>query len=331
MSKYFGKILMALAVSTLLILSPGCKKDNFYLNYNHNLHVVENEIECSTCHTETAGAMSRPDHSVCSECHEIDEDNPSADCLLCHKVKSPDQIEVRYPEQPETKEIVFSHEKHDYMNVGCQDCHTQAAESTSAKEDILPQMKACLTCHDDQTAPRKQCSVCHVESSPVNATHKPDWEYRHGLESKAANSNCLVCHSEDTCIECHQDKKPKDHNNTWRRITHGGEAAWNRSRCMVCHQEDFCDRCHRSTLPRSHKTGAWNSGVAPVHCSQCHFPSGSVGCGVCHESAPHSSAIPSPHPPYSGFTCEACHPTPVGVYPPHQDPGIACTTCHERS
>ena len=330
MNKHLGRVLAALAATALLILAPGCKKDKYTLNYNHNLHVVENEIECSTCHAPApAGAMQQPDHDVCSECHDIDEDNPSTECLLCHRVKSPEQIEVRRPTEPQTEEIVFSHERHKYMNASCEDCHVRAASSTKSKENVLPRKEACIACHDDITAPQEDCGLCHVESSPVNATHKSDWNLHHGMESKAASSNCLTCHSEDACIDCHQDTKPLDHNNAWRKVTHSGEAAWNRGRCMVCHQEDFCDRCHSNTEPRSHKSSSWVSGPT-VHCSQCHLPTASVGCSVCHEEADHATAPASPHPPFSGFACEACHPAPIGIFPPHTDPGIDCTVCHER-
>lgn len=330
MNNYLGKIFMALTALVLLTLSPGCKKDRYALNYSHNLHVVENEMECSTCHKPAAaGAMGRPGHGVCSECHEIDEDNPSAECLKCHRVRSPERIEVKYPEQPEIQEIIFSHEKHKYIDAACRDCHTRAAGSASSKENVLPPKEACLPCHDDQTAPLKDCSVCHAESSPVNATHRLDWEMHHGLESKMANSNCLTCHSEDTCIECHQDEKPRDHNNTWRKITHSAEAAWNRSRCMVCHQEDFCERCHSNTRPRSHRTAGWTAGPT-LHCSQCHIPAGPVGCSVCHKEAEHETAIDSPHPPFGVVSpaCNFCH--PIVPQPPHSDPGVDCTVCHER-
>jgi hypothetical protein len=276
--------------------------------------------------------MSMPGHDVCSECHEIDEENPSTDCLQCHKAKTPQEIEVLYAKEPaavETREIVFSHETHTYMDAKCQDCHIRATTSASSEDSILAPLEACLACHDDKKAPLVECSVCHIESSPVNATHKLNWEIEHGLESKFGGSQCMTCHHEDTCTNCHQIRKPRDHNNTWRKITHGAEAAWNRSRCMACHQEDFCDRCHQNTQPRSHTAG-WNSGPMPRHCSQCHIPIGPVNCSVCHEQAPHPSAPPSPHPPFSGFLCEECHPTPAGIFPPHQDPGIACTICHQR-
>ncbi|GAB4340257.1 MAG: hypothetical protein Kow0099_16100 [Candidatus Abyssubacteria bacterium] len=329
MNGNLGKTLAALTALILVHLVTGCKDERFSLNFSHETHVVENELTCDACHQQTeGGVMGRPAHENCSVCHEIDEANPSTECLLCHRVTSAEEIEVRYPRFVQKDEIAFSHEGHAPYAGECVACHVRVSESTTSKDNLLPVKEACLSCHDDATAPLEDCGLCHVESSPVNATHKADWEVQHGLESRFGNSKCMTCHREDTCIQCHQDEKPRDHNNTWRKLTHGAEAAWNRGRCMVCHQEDFCSRCHRNTEPRSHSAG-WATG--PVrHCSQCHFPLAAAACSVCHEQAEHPSAIDSPHPPFNGFICEECHPTPAGIFPPHQDPGFDCTICHER-
>jgi hypothetical protein len=298
--------------------------------FSHQQHVVENEIECSVCHQGTDGDMSMPGHEVCSNCHEIDEANPSAECLLCHKAKTPNEIQEQYGVQTdvEENEIVFSHKTHIYMDAKCDTCHIGMSRAATSAKSAQPPLQACLGCHNDETAPLKDCSICHIESSPINATHKLDWEAQHGLESKFGNSKCMVCHQQSSCIACHQDTKPKDHTNTFRKVTHGAEAAWNRTRCMACHQEDFCDRCHDEAQPRSHK-GGWTTGPTR-HCFQCHFPPGSSPCSACHEEAPHPSAPASPHPPFVGFDCAACHPGGIPGRAPHPNPGVECIICHSR-
>lgn len=331
MNRYFGRIWKASLVCAVVVLLGGCRKENFTLIFSHQQHVVDNEIECSVCHEASDGGMSIPGHEVCANCHEIDEAKPSAECLLCHKAKSPSEIETKVysaESAAEKKEIVFSHKTHTYMDATCKTCHVRIERSTSVKTLELPQLEACLGCHDGEKAPIEDCSVCHAEGSPVNATHKVSWDTQHGLESKFGNAKCMVCHEQTTCIRCHQDEKPRDHNASWRRIAHGAEAAWNRQRCMACHQEDFCERCHRETEPRSHR-GGWESGPTR-HCFACHFPISSSPCSTCHKDAPHPNAPASPHPPFNGFECDECHPTPAGIFPPHPDPGVECTICHPR-
>lgn len=314
MRQISGKCLVALATITVVVVAGGCRKGQFSLNFSHEQHVVENELECAMCHVVGEDdAMIKPDHAICSECHEIG-DEPSQECLVCHKVNRPEEIEVRYQKgvEKEKEEIVFSHERHaGYIETECKDCHSDALSSVSSKDNLLPRKESCLVCHDDQTAPLEECSACHVESSPINATHKLDWEWHHGFESKFASSRCMTCHHQEACIDCHRDEKPRDHNNAWRRITHGAEAAWNRSRCMVCHQEDSCEKCHRSTKPRTHR-GGWAAGERSRHCSFCHFPISAVSCGVCHKELEHPKNNKNlgrpPHPiPPGAEDCSLCH------------------------
>jgi hypothetical protein len=328
MNSYFRMYSAALAI--VLIAGFGCRKEDYSLVFSHQLHVEENEIECSTCHQPTDGGMSIPGHEVCSNCHEIDEANPSPECLVCHKAKRPSEIEIKKTIQMEAQEndVVFSHKTHTYMDTTCETCHPGAARATSVSEMSLPSLEACMECHNEEIAPLEDCSLCHEASSPVNATHKLNWESEHGIESKFGNSRCMTCHQETICIACHSDTKPLDHNASWRRITHGAQAAWNRTRCMACHQEDFCERCHREAEPLSHK-GGWVSGPTR-HCFECHFPISSTPCSTCHKEAPHPQAPASPHPPFVGFDCAACHPGGIPGRPPHPNPGVECTICHPR-
>jgi c(7)-type cytochrome triheme protein len=332
MNNYLNRVCLT-ALIALLVGAAGCKKEDFTLAFSHQKHVIDNEVECSVCHQATDGDMSMPGHEVCSQCHEIDETKPGAECLQCHKVKSASEIEAaeaKYPEREEAREndIIFSHKTHTYMNAKCETCHVRISRTTSMAQTQLPPLEACLACHNDVTARLEDCSVCHVPTSPINATHKLSWTTKHGIESKFGNNQCMVCHREDMCIACHNDQKPLDHNASWRIINHAAEAAWNRTRCMACHQEDFCERCHREAEPRSHK-GGWATGPTR-HCFICHFPISSAPCSTCHKAAPHPTAPASPHPPFTGFDCGECHPGSVPGRPPHPNPGIECTICHPR-
>jgi hypothetical protein len=309
----------------------GCRKEDFRLIFSHQLHVVDNEIECAVCHEATDGGMTIPGHEICSGCHEIDEEHPSADCLMCHQAKAPSEIETKIysPEaEAQRKEIIFSHKTPAHSKASCDTCHIHVSQAMNTKELELPQLQTCVPCHNGEIAPLKDCSLCHADSSPINGTHKLSWINKHGIESKFGNAQCFVCHTQTACIECHRDEKPLDHNASWRRITHGAQAAWNRTRCMACHQEDFCERCHEHAEPFSHH-GGWVSGPTR-HCFVCHFPISSVPCSTCHKAAPHATAPASPHPPFVGFDCAECHPGGIPGRPPHPNPGVLCTICHPR-
>jgi len=144
---------------------------------------------------------------------------------------------------------------------------------------------------------------------PRPDSHSANWIEYHGkavgpyLEAGNFTANaCLTCHTKTDCISCHATRPPRDHTNTWRMFSHGFMAEGNRERCLTCHKQDFCVRCHDDTRPRSH-TGSWRS----RHCTGCHFRSGIAPadtCGICHRSAPHTSA---PHAVSGQMDCLRCH------------------------
>lgn len=158
----------------------------------------------------------------------------------------------------------------------------------------------------------------HIETVPTSEnkipfpkpqSHNGGWMEFHGKVSGVNLNNprqgkisCYTCHEKTGCIDCHADKPPKDHDNSWRIKTHGFMAGGDRERCLICHREDYCIRCHNETAPRSHR-GNWRE----EHCSRCHFDlsvSFGAGCTVCHKQYSHLSA---PHPVNENLDCTACH------------------------
>lgn len=181
---------------------------------------------------------------------------------------------------------------------------------------------ACTDCHEDGRT---------KETPP--ASHDPAWKRNHGKFMGQYGFKksvvCTVCHTESKCATCHQQEKPRDHNEFFRLRSHGLSVGLDRSRCLACHNADFCERCHATVMPVDHRAG-WG---APTnrHCLSCHFPLASAGaqkCAVCHNATPsHVSAPSQPanslHAP--GANCRSCH-TPLR----HPDNGMVCLACHPR-
>ncbi len=149
---------------------------------------------------------------------------------------------------------------------------------------------------------------------PKPNSHRGNWLEFHGTsadvtvnESGQHGRACYACHERNDCFECHNTVKPRDHNHTWRTLSHGFMAAGNRERCLTCHRQDYCVRCHNETAPRTHR-GNWSD----RHCNWCHFGFGITpedNCVVCHKRAPHLS-VPPLHPPIGAQTdCtqSGCH------------------------
>ncbi len=288
------KIMMVLLTFSFVLVINGCKKGEVDIRFNHNLHVVENGIDCDTCHKmNDNGVMSNPDMDVCSDCHDIDTDHPSKDCLTCHTIKSAkndyevEETGVKIPDS--YKDIQFTHDPHtDYK---CTKCHKGIDKDKSLSKIKFPKMDLCMQCHNDDIAP-KECSTCHkkIRKNIPPESHATDWEMRHGFESKVDNS-CKYCHGKSGkfCQDCHHTQKPRDHIFGWKTSQHGIEATHDRKLCAVCHTASFCSDCHNSQEPISHKRADWVRFMPkPGHaeaaernirsCNVCHTVSDCIKC-----------------------------------------------------
>lgn len=267
----------------LTLTVSGCKVESG-LKFSHKFHVVEQEVTCQECHVAgEEGNYESPSMDNCKECHEIDEDNPSEECLLCHTVKgAKNDYEVKQQPKPKgNDDLIFAHEVHsDYQ---CSTCHTTIADDGALGDG--PKMTLCLDCHKKEDGPQ-ECSECHKEITAEKApeSHAQDWESRHGQASRL-DTSCVYCHSDRQafCEKCHRTQKPRDHVFGWKIGGHGMEAGHNRRLCATCHDAGYCVDCHRSEKPISHSSANWMSysrenghGEAAMR----NFRS----CNVCHET-----------------------------------------------
>ncbi|WP_303851850.1 hypothetical protein [Seleniivibrio woodruffii] len=131
------------------------------------------------------------------------------------------------------------------------------------------------------------CMTVFAYQTSKPETHDNMWMKQHGAESKADPASCLDCHENRTsCIKCHNDTAPRDHNASFKRKTHGLKAQWDRDKCLACHTEASCFACHQNSAPISHR-GDWGGTTSTndknLHCrSGCHYPVQETTCGTCH-------------------------------------------------
>ncbi|NIA08576.1 MAG: hypothetical protein GWP10_02080 [Nitrospiraceae bacterium] len=293
------RVLGLVMLFTVALVLSGCKKEGD-LKFNHELHVVENEIACGDCHTAgDNGKMGNPSMDKCGECHDIDMDNPSKKCLMCHSPKSAkNDYEVStttVPKVPKSyDDVIFSHEYHD--GIDCGECHKGLNKDKKLAQIQWPDMPVCEKCHNGDEAP-KTCDTCHKEIRKDRApeSHHGDWESQHGLESEFDPQSCTYCHGKDRkfCQDCHQTQKPKDHTAySWKTTEHGEEATHDRHLCATCHTASYCQDCHRSQKPISHRRADWmalskENGHAEEarrnfrSCNVCHTTD---DCMKCHQN-----------------------------------------------
>lgn len=334
---------VAVAALTLCVVLGACvvfrgfthKKTSRGLVFTHATHAAEG-LECIDCHDLSAPELTLPKHDLCSICHDIPEEEPTAEaCGFCH-TKPDYSVLARVAILSE--ETKFDHAPHEVAGLACAECH---ADPDKFALPAGPMMPVCMDCHEQVDAKLTDCAVCHKElrldvvptfhgTKRIAHDSPRIWEKVHGSESQVDPMFCATCHDEQTsCADCHRITKPSNHTVAWNRKTHGILAGWDRMNCAVCHEEDSCMKCHESTQPTSHR-GSFGP-PQDTHCVQCHFPPEN-NCTICHENIEHLSSGASPHDVGGGFSgnCAECHPGGIAGRAPHVvNSGVDCRVCHE--
>ena len=152
----------------------------------------------------------------------------------------------------------FSHRPHLDLKLTCASCHSSAAASTRAADNLLPQAESCAPCHEDsqvRTAPTR-----HFVAKFNHAAHAGmlNCQGCHRLKEGAANPGfpkmafCIGCHNKidvpDSCMKCHlptQELKPSSHNPAFFDLHSSGKLQTKNAGCAVCHGRNFtCQGCH---------------------------------------------------------------------------------------
>ena len=260
--------------------------------------ILPGHAQCAPCHEQIAGAKAKLPMSNCTGCHPKQNVNLHRGRLLI------------------TKDLKFSHATHvtdgQGKSVPCVACHDRVADASTRTENKVPTMERCAQCHEDSTRTPDRvrianCGVCHTVASvggdlanaPANHRggakgqrpddHTLDFRRHHGERAAAKDAQCSRCHqhqdqapgevtgnTEDSCFQCHQVMRPRDHNLMFRE-DHGRSAQADATRCAQCHTPETCVACH-SVPPRSHTPLAeFRLGG---HAQQARF--GLTACLTCH-------------------------------------------------
>ena len=246
-------------------------------SFPHALHVVDNSVECTTCHETQPEGLPKLD---------------AEGCLDCHSDGAPPYV---FTAKARRLWAAFPHAKHD-RKVACADCHKAIVTPEWTQGGPMLEQKDCVACHaqNDVSVPLLGCAQCHGldarKARPPD--HDGNWPIVHSAKAQLRafpqhGKDCILCHGGDACVRCHTTQAPRSHNALWRVRTHGYAANWDRDRCKTCHETGGCIRCHAVTPPLNH-AGAWQllHGVAAARadnatCLVCHRAS---QCAACHRA-----------------------------------------------
>jgi hypothetical protein len=244
------------------------------INFSHSFHL--DMAECGDCHTAVLESTSLndrllPDHENCNACHDVDDDE---ECATCH-------IDDNYEALIQTESsLIFNHQFHLNNEMDCEDCHKGLDEVDYSFEsaNLLPPMETCAGCHNENKIASNACESCHISTLDLLPQNHRNVEFTrtHKYMAWENDANCMMCHNNVTCQECHvatnviteinsaddfyqpympsntidgtkQQIITKVHNDLNYRYYHGIDAKGRTIECQTCHQiESFCANCHQS-------------------------------------------------------------------------------------
>ena len=328
-----------LLFSTAAVISHGQSmgdKQSKRVKFSHQFHVSEAGIACADCHTDAAKSTKSSDNlfakmEACKSCHEEPMKN---NCTYCHL--SADSTAYSASPNP-VRELMFSHQQHvDDQKVKCETCHSVLDKAGASTGELVPAMSTCSSCHDDKKA-TSACEKCHTNFASLRPSehNRTNFVHEHKRLARLGDARCGVCHSQETCIDCHNgsdlikvnvpgrdltsQQSPRltanDRGEGMRlikvhdlnfRFTHGIAAKGKFTECQTCHSDEkFCTTCHEAG-------GNVNQGAfKPASHLLAGFTTLGVGSGGGEHARLAKRDIES---------CAACH-SPEGADP-------VCITCH---
>lgn len=213
----------------------------------HHKHDNDSRIkQCAQCHKGLAGMDHM--HKHCGTCHQK-EWAGGTDCGTCHNDgKIGNKVFTAESHKIKLMQADIPHKAHREHTKECDECHKGKAKEDWEDPANYPKMDQCLVCHDQKQASGR-CDVCHGHNMAgiQPESHRHQWMSRvgHGEEARYKKNECMACHQESQCNQCHQGQGKMDIHPPGYRFVHGMDAKMKRSDCSMCHQtKNMCSRCH---------------------------------------------------------------------------------------
>jgi hypothetical protein len=135
------------------------------IQYNHNVHIEGEELECIDCHesVEESPRATIPVREVCEDCHDTEplSESPEEEVLIAHIESGLEIAWNRIYSVP--NHVYFSHRRHVTLGeIECTACHGDVAEQTvPAVAPVVPlTMEWCMDCHAENQV-SNDCLACH--------------------------------------------------------------------------------------------------------------------------------------------------------------------------
>jgi hypothetical protein len=274
--------------------------------FNHSSHITQQKIKCETCHKGVYDVEYAEEAPYVFPAMET--------CYSCHN-NSIAAGSMTIGDTATNSTVAGG------MTIG--DTATNSTVAGGIATSHIVASNACETCHISIADLKPQS---HKSSSFI-ASHK--------FAASKFNTNCIMCHDNASCQECHTSTTTITQHNTSKDFyqpyspsnsgtgtqlqqitrvhsldyvyTHGIDAKGKTSECQSCHEtESFCVNCHQG------KEGDYSiGGIAPYSHRQSNFMVLGIGSGGGEHATLARRDLES---------CASCHDTQGG------DP--ICISCH---
>ncbi|MBX7151085.1 cytochrome c3 family protein [bacterium] len=296
------------------------------IKFSHAYHKTEVGAECAQCHSGVEKSTKSTDNNLglmedCYACH----DKKKTDCSVCHMEKSEPYSAFANPK----RELVFSHKQHIDAGSKCEDCHTNVGEKGYVNTSFLPTMESCMGCHNGVKA-SNDCQTCHTDIRFIKpADHVGDFMRTHKqIVATQGDVNCVMCHSSETCEECHEGgnlEKFKKHNDF---TTSKGASGVNGNNSMILQRSHSLDYLFTHRFDAKAKTSDCQScHETETFCVQCHTqnpkvskPAGHDAAGFVNFTAGSGGGLHASLAKKDMENCVSCHELETG--------DVTCLQCH---
>ena len=131
--------------------------------FNHRKHVVDNQLDCSTCHQfyETETFSGLPDADTCAVCHQQPQGKSAEEARLVKMLREHKPLvwNSLFRQPPH---IFYSHRRHVVKGqIKCERCHGNIAMTTAPPRQVKRLlMSDCIACHERMHV-ATDCTTCH--------------------------------------------------------------------------------------------------------------------------------------------------------------------------
>ena len=236
--------------------------ENHYMpvHFTHKLHAEMSNLSggCQTCHHYNPPGRIL----TCTECHEKNRQRED--------ISKPD-LKGAYHRQ-----CIGCHQKWN-PEYNCQECHLEIGNKEMTEKAVPTEIKK--NAHPKIEKPNKLVYKTDMEDGPIVT-------FLHSEHVNLFNIDCSNCHSDESCVKCHDRNKDKK----------AAPANMNlHDKCSKCHDvEDNCSFCHSTKEKEGFnhlaRTG-WElkNQHKKLDCIECHKIKGKFSkldtkCVSCHDN-----------------------------------------------